>query len=105
MIWKNIKIDNYLEFEVNSKYEFIRCEDCNGPTLGHLQVKCPKIEYDEDVLSKFKNCLKRIWEFKEAVWAREKRKEEEDDAKEMKKEVLRAAKLVEVIKLALEKVS
>ena len=59
---------------MNGKYEFIHCEDCNGPILGHLTVKYPKLEYDAEVMSKFKNYLKRIGGFKEAVWAREKKR-------------------------------
>ena len=54
------------------------------------------------MMQKLKNYLKRIGEFKEAVWAREKKTEEENDAKEMKKEELRAMKFAEAIELVLE---
>ena len=36
------------------------------------------------------------------MWAREKKKEEENDAKELKKEEIRATKFAELVKLALE---
>ena len=41
---KGVVIENFLEFENNGKYEFRRCEDYNWPMIGHLKVKCPKVE-------------------------------------------------------------
>ena len=41
-------LHNFLEFDNNGKYELRTCEDCNGPMIGHLKVKCPKVEYSED---------------------------------------------------------
>ena len=34
---KNVVIENYLEFENTGKYEFRKCEDCNGPMIGYLR--------------------------------------------------------------------
>ena len=70
---KNVVIENFLDFDVNGKYEFARCEDCNGLLMGHLKVKCPKVEYSDKDVNKFEHYLKRIGGFKEAVWAREKK--------------------------------
>ena len=75
---KNMVIDNYLEFENNVKYEFRRCEDCNGPMIGYLTAKCPKVEYSEDDVKRFERYIKNIGGFKEAVWARDKRLREEE---------------------------
>ena len=51
------------------RYEFARCEDCNG----HMKVKCPMLAYGDEDVKKFETYLKRIGGFKEALWAREKR--------------------------------
>ena len=36
----------------NGRYEFVRCEDCNGPMLGHRDEKCRHKEgdYDEETV-------------------------------------------------------
>ena len=57
---KNVVIENYLEFENNGKYEFWRCEDCNGPMIGHLTAKCPKVEYSDDDVKRFEIYIKNI---------------------------------------------
>ena len=64
---KNIVIENFLDFDVNGKYEFARCEDCNGPLMENMKVKCPKLAYGEEDVKKFENYLKRIGGLKEAV--------------------------------------
>ena len=46
--------------------------------------------------------MKRIAGFKKAVWARDKKKREENEKLELKKEEIRAGKFAEAIKLALE---
>ena len=99
---KNVVIENFLDFDDNSRYEFARCEDCNGPMMGHLKVKCPKLEYGEEDMNKFEVYLKRIGGFKEALWARKKKNKEENEKIEIKKEEIRASKFAEVIKLVLE---
>ena len=33
---KHTVIDQVLDFDVTGRYEFVRCEDCNGLVLGHL---------------------------------------------------------------------
>ena len=64
---KNVVIENYLEFENTGKYEFRKCEDCNGPMIGHLKPKCPKVEYSEDDVMKFERYIKNIRGFQEAI--------------------------------------
>ena len=99
---KNVLIKNFLDFDVKGKYEFARCEDCNGLLIGHLKVKCPEVEYSVEDVKKFKNYLKRIGGFKEALWAREKKKEEEKEEIEVKKPDIITSKFEESVKLALE---
>ena len=72
-------IENYLEFENNGKYEFRRCEDCNGPMIGHLKEKCPKVEFSKDDVKRFERYIKNIGGFKEVLLAREKKKVEETE--------------------------
>ena len=74
---KHTVIEQVLDFDVTGRYEFVRCEDCNGPVLGHLKPKCAKLMYDGETLMKFDNYLKRIPGIKELVWAREKRLRDE----------------------------
>ena len=57
---KNVVLENYLDFDVNRKYEFVFCEDCNGPLIGHMKAKCPKLAYGDEDVKKFENYLKRI---------------------------------------------
>ena len=37
---KNMDLENFLEFDLNGRYDFTRCEDCNGPILEHIKVIC-----------------------------------------------------------------
>ena len=71
--------------------------------MGHLKVKCPKLEYGEEDVKKFERYLKSIGGFKEAVLARENKIREENKKIEIKKEEIRASKFAEAIKLALER--
>ena len=41
----------------NGRYEFVRCGDCNRPTLGHWGEKCRHKEGGYD-----KKTVKNIWE-------------------------------------------
>ena len=91
-----------MDFDVTRRYEFARCEDCNGPLIGHMKENCPKLAYDSEGMMKFENYLKRIKGFKEAVWAREKKNREENEKIEIKKAEIIAMKFVESVKLALE---
>ncbi len=59
-ITKNIKahgLKEYLEFKNTGEYEFFKCEDCEGPILGHIQVKCQDT-YEEWTVTKFEGWLK-----------------------------------------------
>ena len=33
---KNVRIENHIEFYDDGRYEFRKCEYCDGPLLGHL---------------------------------------------------------------------
>ena len=37
---KNVDLENFLYFDINGRYEYMRCEGCDGPFLGHLEDKC-----------------------------------------------------------------
>ena len=36
---KNVRIENFLDFNANDDCEFSRCKCCDGPLMGHLEVK------------------------------------------------------------------
>ena len=38
--FQNTVLNVLLDFDCNRKYEFIKCEICDRPILGHLEVKC-----------------------------------------------------------------
>ena len=62
----NIKahgLEEYVELKNNGEYQFFKCEDCDGPILGHIQAKC-KDNYDDRTITKFEGWLKRIPEFR-----------------------------------------
>ena len=63
---ENVEIENYLEFDYNGHYTWFECIYCGGPTLGHIQPKCPKIEYDRAEIERFKKHLrqKQIFQMK-----------------------------------------
>ena len=37
---KKVKIENFLEFYSDGRYEFYKCSGCFGSQLGHIAVKC-----------------------------------------------------------------
>ena len=57
---KNVNIENHLEFDYHGRFEFRKCEYCDGLLLGHLTQKCPKLDYDEKVIKKSENNLKNL---------------------------------------------
>ena len=61
--FKTIEMENYVRYFDNGQFEFKECEYCTGPLLGHIQAKCPKVEYDEKGVNKFKKHLKNIGGF------------------------------------------
>ena len=95
-------LENFLDFDFNGRYEFTSCEDCNGPLMGHIKAKCPKLAYGDEDVKKFENYLERIGGFKETVWAREKKKQEEMEKIDIRKAGIIANKFAESVKLALE---
>ena len=64
-------IEDYLEFESPGKYQFLTCENCDGPMLGHQMTKCRHMvegeNYDEKTIAKFENWLKRIPELRKKI--------------------------------------
>ena len=61
-------LKEYLEFKSNGEYEFLECENCDGPMLGHQVTKCRHSEgYEENTIAKFKKWLKRIPELRKLI--------------------------------------
>ena len=58
-------LGEFLEFKNNGEYEFLECENCNGPMLGHQTTRCRHTEgYEENTVARFKKWLKKISEFR-----------------------------------------
>ena len=54
---KNVEIENFLDFNANDDFEFAKCEGCDGPLLGHLEVKCGEkqgVRYGSEAVRSFK---------------------------------------------------
>ena len=91
---KNVRIENFLDFNANDDFEFTRCESCDGPLMGHLEVKCTvkeEVRYGPEVMKNFENWLKRIPGFREQLKARQQQREN-----------MRATAIGEYVKLAIE---
>ena len=83
---KDIKIDiqstdieEILKFDNHGRDGFYKCEECTGPILGHLEVKCRALNgarYDPVTEKSFKDWPERIPEFRAAVAQRERKREE-----------------------------
>ena len=71
VITTRIKADGlkeYLEFKNNGEYQFVSCENCDGPILGHIVTKCRHGDgYDEKTIAKFEKWLKRIPELRRQI--------------------------------------
>ena len=79
-----MKIENFLKFFSDGRYEFYKCSGCFGPQLGHITAKCTRLKYEKDTIQEFEIYLEEIGGFKEAIWRREKETEREKiRAKEM----------------------
>ena len=57
---KNVVIENFLDFDVTGRYEFVRCEDCNGPLIGHMKAKYPKLACGDEDVKELEDYFKRI---------------------------------------------
>ena len=64
-------LEDYLEFKSNGDYDYLECENCDGPMLGHQVVKCRHDRwYDKRTRKKFKKWLDRIPELRRLLEAR-----------------------------------
>ena len=91
---KKVVLENFLDFNSNDAFEFAKCEGCDGPLLGHLEVKCTvkeEVRYGLEIVKTFKNWLKRIPGFREQLKARQQQREN-----------MRATAIGEYVKLAIE---
>ena len=59
---------DYLKFKSNGEYEFLSCELCDGPMLGHQITKCRHSEgYEEKTIARFEKWLERIPELRKKI--------------------------------------
>ena len=94
---KNVDLENFLDFNYEGRYDFTRCEGCDGPLLGHMEVKCQGKEgqrYRSEILKGFENWLKRVPGFREVVKARRVKREEKKIG-QIAEAVKRVAEMVE----------
>ena len=73
-VLKKESVEYFLDFNANDDFEFTKCEGCDGPLLGHQEVKCPVkegVRYTPDVVKSFENWLKRIPGFREQLKSRQ----------------------------------
>merc|ERR1712105_306419 len=64
-------LEHYFKFKSNGEYEFLDCENCEGPILGHKTAACRHTEgYEEKTVSRFKKWLERIPEVRKLMKAR-----------------------------------
>ena len=76
---KTVDLGIYLDFDDNGHYEFDRCEGCDGPLLGHIEVICcgkNSSRYGSEAVKSFEYFLKRIPGFKEQLEYRRKKRDE-----------------------------
>ena len=75
---KSVNLENFIDFDLNGRYEFAKYEGFDGPLLGHQEVKCRDgVRYDSQVVKSFEHWLRRINGFREKVIARNKKDREE----------------------------
>ena len=62
VIRKQVKIVN----DIRGKMMILkRCDDCYGPMIGHLEEKCPKVDYimkNEKYIEEIEGFLAAVWE-------------------------------------------
>ena len=53
----------------NGRYEFVRCEECNGPVLGYRAEKCRKANggYEEAFVNKYETSLRKTVKIREII--------------------------------------
>ena len=47
---KKVKIENYLKFYSDRRYEFYKCSGCFGPQLGLITAKCTRLKYEKETI-------------------------------------------------------
>ena len=64
-------LKEYLKFKRNGEYDYLECENCDGPMLGHQVAKCRYSEgYEEKTVVRFKRWLDKIPELRRLLEAR-----------------------------------
>ena len=90
---KNGVIEKYVRVYKMGKDDalyFVKCEDCYGPMIGHLEKKCPKEYYSYEDVVKFEKYIESMEGFQEAIWEEMKRTRQEEEkvrVKELEEEV------------------
>ena len=73
----DVKLDHFLDFDYKGHYEFLKCAYCDGPLLGHMEAKCPRLEYDSGIVKRFESYLKGLGEFRNGLTKRETDRKQE----------------------------
>ena len=76
---QNSDVETLLKFDGDGKYEFLKCETCDGPILGHQETGCRSlngIRYNGRIVKSFENWLDRIPLLRNAVNDRQTRMKE-----------------------------
>jgi len=64
-------VEEYLRIKRNGEYEYLECENCDGPMLGHQVEKCRHNGgYEEKTIVRFKKWLDKIPELRRLLEAR-----------------------------------
>ena len=59
---KNVRKENFVEFNANDEYVFGKCEKCEGPLTVHIEVKCKveNVSYGLEAIRSFEHWVKRM---------------------------------------------
>ena len=74
---KHVGLESFLEFNANNDYTIVWCKNCDGPILGHIEVKYSSREgerYEADAVRSFENQIKRNPAFRGALTTRNQKK-------------------------------
>ena len=99
---KDVDLENFLDFDGKGGFDFDSCDYCNGPVLGHLEVKCPRLEYDPGDVRKFEKHLKKNKGLKKALMKREEERIEKEKAHELKMKEVEAKAMAEMMRSTFE---
>ena len=103
---KNHGLDEYVKFDNNGRYDFFKCEDCDGPMLGHLQTKCRNRDhnYDDRTVKSFEGWLERSHEFRRQVADKKQAEDDRQAHHQAKQAEFQANMLGDTVKRMMEEI-